>query len=244
MRRRILISGILVAVFSLLAGISFTLMTLPSPAAAQGEDTSLRTVQVTGRGQVSVQPDQAVVRLGVQTEANTAEAALEDNNTQMAAVISATLEAGIEEADIQTQGFNLRPVYESPDNGDSPELTGYQASNIVQITVRDLTLLGGLLDAAVSAGSNTIEGIQFEVSNMAELETAAREAAITDAEQKATQMTEQAGAALGQVHTIIEIGGASPLPGAVQNEVLESTVPIQPGTQFIEVTVQVTWEIQ
>lgn len=244
MKRRLLISGILLAIFSLLAGAGFTLMTLPEPVAAQGQEPSLRTVQVTGRGQVSATPDQAIIRLGVQTEANTADAALEENNEQMAAVISTTLGAGVDETDIQTQGFNLRPVYDTPDNGDAPELTGYRASNIVQITVRDLSQIGGLLDAAVSAGSNTIEGIQFEVSNMAELEAAAREAAVTNAEQKATQMVQVAGAELGPVHTILEIGGGGPLPVAVQEDTLESSVPIQPGTQSIEVIVQVTWEIQ
>jgi uncharacterized protein YggE len=245
MNRRIFISGLLLAVIGLLIGVGATLLSSPTPAAAQTEDADVRTIQVSGRGRVSAQPDQAIVRLGVETEANTAEAALEENNEQMTAVISATIEAEIAEDDIQTQGFNLRPVYESPDEGQL-ELTGYRASNIVQITVRDLSQLGTLLDAVVSAGSNSIEGIQFEISNQADLEAAAREAAMENAQEKAEQLTSLAGGQLGPVQMILETGGFSPIPVQVaQEEVLESgTVPIQPGTQTIEAAVQVTWQIQ
>jgi uncharacterized protein YggE len=245
MKRNLLIPGILLVVFSLLAGIGIALTALPEPAAAQTDQRSIRTIQVSGQGEVSVEPDQAVVRVGVQTEAETAGAALQENNERMTAVISATLEAGIEETDIQTQNFNLQPIYQSPEPDQSPELTGYRASNIVRVTVRDLAQLGTLLDAAVTAGSNTVEGIQFQVSNQARVEAAAREAAIQDAQQKAQQMTELLGAELGPVQTILETGGASPLPvDVIREESLEAGVPVQPGTQFIQVSVQITWEIQ
>jgi uncharacterized protein YggE len=139
----------------------------------------------------------------------------------------------------------LQQIYQSPEPDQSPELTGYRASNIVRVTVRDLAQLGTLLDAAVTAGSNTVEGIQFQVSNQARVEAAAREAAIQDAQQKAQQMTELLGAELGPVQTILETGGASPLPvDVIREESLEAGVPVQPGTQFIQVSVQITWEIQ
>jgi uncharacterized protein YggE len=109
-----------------------------------------------------------------------------------------------------------------------------------------LSQLGTLLDAVVSAGSNSNEGIQFEISNQADLEAAAREAAMENAQEKAEQLTSLAGGQLGPVQMILETGGFSPIPVQVaQEEVLESgTVPIQPGTQTIEAAVQVTWQIQ
>lgn len=245
MKPRLLISGILLAVFSLLIGIFLTFAAVPKPVSAQTGEAPTRYIQVSGRGQVSAEPDQATVRLGVSTEADTAQAALDENNDQMTAVISATLEAGVAEEDIQTQGFNLSPVYDTPDAGQAPELAGYRADNIVTVTVHDLSQLGELLDAAVEAGSNTIEGIQFEVSNQAELEAAAREAAITDAQQKAEQLTELAGAELGPVQTILETGNATPITAPIaQEENLSASVPVQPGTQLIDASVQVTWEIQ
>lgn len=235
--------------FSLFMGVGLTLISQPPlPVAAQtGQTTNddLATIEVSGLGQVSAEPDQAVVRLGVQTEADTAEAALEENNERMTAVISATIEAGIEESDISTEGFRLQPVYETSTNGQSRQLVGYQATNMVRVMVTDLQLLGGLLDTAVTAGSNNVQGIEFQISNRDELEAEAREAAINNAQEKAQQLTQLAGADLGPVHSIVEVGGGGPVPVALADEVaLESSVPIQAGTLTIQANVFVVWEIR
>jgi hypothetical protein len=246
MKRNLPIFGAILVTLSLLVGLGIALTLQPAnQAVAQTEEESLRTIEVFGQGQVEAEPDRATVRLGVQTEADEAGATLEANNERMTAVISATLEAGIEENDIRTEGFRLNPVYDNAPNTQTRELAGYRASNIVRITVRDLAMLGSLLDAVVEAGSNTIEGIQFEVSNEAELAAAAREAAMQDAQQKAEQLTELAGAELGPVHTILETGGARPLTASVAEEAsLAADVPIATGTQTIQASVQVIWEIR
>ncbi len=214
------------------------------PAAQQDGQPPQRTVTVSGQGRVGVRPDLAIVRLGVQTESATAAEAMDENNVRMQAVISATLEAGVEEDDIQTQSIQLYPVYRAA--GDNPpELTGYQAANVVEVTVRELANLGALLDAAVAAGGNTIESIRFEVSNPDEMLAEAREAAMSDARQKAEQLTSLAGADLGQVMTITEIGSTPPTPVFLERaDAAGAAVPVQPGTQFIEASVQVVWEIQ
>lgn len=246
MKRRLFVVGMVLAIVAVAVGIGMTLMALPTaPALAQTETNDLRTIQVSGRGEVSARPDQAVVRLGVETEADTAADALAENNERMTAVISATLAMDIAEADVQTQGFRLQPVYDSSSDTQTPELTGYRATNTVQITVRDLEQLGALLDTAVAAGGNTVEGIQFEISNQAELETDAREAAMQNAQEKAEQLTQLAGAELGPVHTILETGQSVPVAAApARQESLAANVPVQPGTQTIQASVQVTWEIR
>jgi hypothetical protein len=246
MKRRFWIAGILLGVIALMVSMSVLFVSSsPERALAQTETTQLRTIEVSGVGQVEVAPDRALVQLGVQTEADTAEDAMTENNETMTAVISTTLEMGIEEADIQTQGLSLQPVYESSTNTGTPELIGYRARNVVQVTVNDLSQLGELLDTAVAAGGNTIDGIQFEVSDRITWEAEAREAAMQDAEQKAEQLAQLAGTGLGPVHTIIEFGGASPLTVSfVREESLAASVPIQPGTQFIQINLQVIWEIE
>lgn len=221
-----------------------------SPAAAQTDDevsetAAPRTIHVSGVGQVEGQPDMAIVNLGVQTEAETADEALGANSTQMSEVISATVEAGIAEEDIQTQGLRLQPIYDSSEPEATPTIRGYRASNIVQITIRNLDGLGALLDAVVSAGSNTINNIQFAISNRADLEAAAREAAMSDALQKAEQLTGLAEVELGQVQMITELGTSSPSPVAfAAQDTAAASVPVQPGTQTIEARVQVIWEIE
>ena len=246
MKRSTLITGVILVVVALLAGIGLTLSGFAAtPAAAQQATDALRTVQTSGQGEVNLAPDQATVRLGVQTEAKEAQQAIADNNEQMAAVISATLESGIAESDVRTEGFRLQPVYDQPADGGPSTVSGYQASNIVSITVRDLSQLGDLLDTVVAAGSNTIEGIQFEISNPSDALDTAREAAMADAQRKAEQLTDLAGASLGPVQTILETGGTVPVAAeAPQMATLAAGAPIQPGNQSVQASVQVTWLIE
>ncbi len=248
MKRNVTLVWFLVAVMALLVAGSF-LFDGPQATLAQTDpDTTterMRTIEVSGRGRVNVQPDTAIVSFGVDTEADTAVEALEENNTRMTAVISATQEAGIAAEDIRTQGISLQPVYNTPTEGTAQEVTGYRASNIVQVTVNNLDDLGALLDDVIAAGGNTISGIQFEVSGQEDLLATAREAAINDAQQKAQQLIGLLGGELGQVVTVVETGGYAPIPITVsREESLASAVPIAPGSQIVEATVLITWEIE
>lgn len=214
-----------------------------------GDSEPLRTVSVSGQGQVDAQPDVAVVRMGVQTEAESAEQALRDNSSRMQALLDALRNAGISSEDIQTQTVQLQPRYEDQPQqqgqGATRTLAGYVATNTVQVRARDLDNLGTLLDAAVEAGGNTIEGIRFEVSDTTGLLDQAREAAMNDARHKAEQLASLAGASLGDVLTINESG--VPRPTAARETVALSqaqAVPIEPGTQSIDVSIQVTWLLQ
>lgn len=216
----------------------------PAEQSATGGDLE-RLITVTGRGTVSARPDRATVRIGVQTEAETAAAALEQNNVQMNDVISATLEAGVDEADIQTVGLRLSPRYDQNEEG-PPTLIGYEAANTVAVTVQDLDNLGVLLDSAVAAGGNTVEGIQFEIGDNDALRAQAREAAMAEAIAKAEQLTDLAGAQLGEVVTIEELGSTEPRPVAVEtaDTARAAAVPVQAGQQSVESSIRVTWRIR
>ncbi len=214
----------------------------PTTVQAQADgDEPLRVISVSGYGAINAVPDTAIIRLGVETEADTAQEALDDNSVQMSQLISATVAAGVAETDIQTHGLQLQPVYSSSTT--DPQLTGYRASNIVAITARDLDGLGELLDAAIEAGGNRIDSIRFEVSDREALFAAAREAAMNDAIERAEQLTALAGAELGEVFTISEVGGTPPAPIPVETVADVSRVPVSPGMQTIEVYVQVSWFI-
>jgi hypothetical protein len=194
--------------------------------------------------------------LGVEAVAETASAALAQNSEQMRAVIDALKEAGIPAAAIQTQTVQLRPQYASPEQeptqseqregaAQQPELVGYVASNVVEARSDNLDEVGALLDTAVEAGANQVEGIRFEVSNSTALLGQAREAAWGDAEQKAMELADLAGVALGDVLSINE-STSVPRPvglgAAIERE--EAAVPIEPGREDIQVRLQVTWSLQ
>ena len=215
-----------------------------------GSNQAQRTLNVSGTGQVSAQPDTAIVTLGVQTEAEQASAALSENSQQMQAVIDALKKAGVAAEDIRTQVINLQPRYEQPPApGPSslpgtPKLVGYVATNSVEVTVRKLDTLGALLDTAVQAGSNQIQNIRFEVSNPASLLDQARASAWQDAQHKAEQLASLAGAKLGVVLTISETS-QTPRPVVLEavRAAAPAAVPVEPGTQTIQANVQVTWSL-
>jgi hypothetical protein len=114
-------------------------------------------LNVSASGEVRRAPDIAVLSTGVVTQAVDANAAMRANAEQMSAVIAAIKAAGIAERDVQTGGVNLSPQYRYAEN-QPPTITGYQASNTVNITVRDLARLGKTLDALVATGANQING--------------------------------------------------------------------------------------
>lgn len=212
------------------------------------DDGDQRTIAVSGSGTVGASPDEVVLRLGVETMAETASEALAQNNEQMEDVIDALQGAGLPAEDIQTQTVRLGPRYETPPReagaAGERELVGYRATNGVEARSEDLTAVGQLLDAAVQAGANRIEGLQFEVSDPAPFLKRAREAAWEDAEGKAQQLADLAAAELGEVLSINEsttVPRPVGLGGAVERE---AAVPIEPGTEDIRVDLQVTWSLR
>lgn len=216
--------------------------------------TAERFVEVTGVGRVMAQPDTAVVRFGVETQDETASAALSANSEQMAEVISATLEAGVEEADIQTDVVRLQPIYTGTGERDqiaqsepltqTNELIGYRATNVLQVTTNDLENLGELLDTVVEAGSNRIENIQFRIDDQDALLVTAREQAVNNAQEQAEQLAELTGAELGAVRRIIDAGSSFPFPFGLETADVGGAVPIATGTQTIEVRVVVSWSLE
>ncbi len=260
MKKRYYLSMFLSFCMLALAGL---LLSTPQRAFAQTDSPitaePTRSVSVSGTGQSQVQPDMATITLGVETQAEGASAALTDNNQQMQSLMQALVENGVAEEDIQTQAVRLQPQYaqqessipqpSAPPSATVPAqnpITGYRAVNLVEVQVRDLTMLGDLIDAAVQAGSNQIQGIDFTVSDPQAMLSQAREAAWRDAQQKAEELATLAGVTLGPVLTMSEFS-QTPLPAIQDNLSMSASansVPIQPGTQQIQINLQVVWSLE
>jgi uncharacterized protein YggE len=161
------------------------------------------TLNLAAKGEVDVAPDMATINLGVQTEAPTAEAAMQANARQMNQVMTALRRAGVAERDIQTSNLNLSAQYDYQQN-EPPRLRGYQASNQVTIKVRDLARLGAAVDATVSAGANQINGISFGLSDPTAAENAARQAAVRNLQAKAELYAQATGYRVGRLVTLSE----------------------------------------
>ena len=188
-----------------------------APALAQtSTDAAFKatTFSLSAYGEARVAPDMATINLGVQTDAPTAAEALKANGVRMNQVMAALKKAGIAERDIQTSNLNLNAQYVYEQN-QPPKLTGYQASNQVTITVRDLTKLGGAVDATVGAGANTVNGISFGLADPRAAEDAARLEAVKALQAKAELYGRATGYKAVRLVNLSEGGGYAPAPPPV-----------------------------
>lgn len=238
-----------VAALALLAlavsiGAVVTLLLRPQTIEAQTTPTPVRQITVIGNGEASGTPDTGSVQLGVQTDAATARDALTANNTQMEALIAKLKELGIADKDMQTSNLSISPRY----NDTGREVTGYTVSNMLMVTIRDVSKASNLLDAVVDAGANNIWGIGFTIDDPTALQTTARNNAIADAKARATAMAQAAGGAIGQIISISEnIGSVAPpvmYARADAQAAGASSVPVQSGEQTVSAQVQITFELR
>lgn len=203
------------------------------------------TIVVSGTGRVAVDPDVAELRLGVSIARPTVDAARAAAADAMAAILAAVTDAGVARRDVRTTLLAVQPRYDYRD-GVAPTLTGYDLANVVEVTVRDLSILGGVVDGALTAGATSLDGLAFRVSDPREAERAARTAAVAEARARAEVLAEAAGVTIAGVAGIVE-GGAPPTwpqPKAARMMVAaEASTPVEAGTTEIAVTVTVTFRI-
>ena len=241
------------AILSLSLVLGLSSMPLARNALADGMEQDRKettaTISLSGTGHTNAVADMAVVTSGVVSEGRTASDALAANSRAMNGVIDAIRSAGIATKDIQTSGFSVSPRYANQqirqDIPEAPQIVGYRVNNGLTIRVRDLNILGTLLDAMVTSGANSIGGISFVVSKADEKLDAARTKDIADARRKATLYATAAGAALGRVREISESGGYQPAPRAMAMKAMSEAamVPVEIGEETLSVTVNVVWEL-
>jgi uncharacterized protein YggE len=203
------------------------------------------TITVTGMGDVTVKPDVADVYIGVTVTKPTAKEARDAAATQMTAVVAAIKALGVADKDIATTNVSLNPVYDYS-NGSAPRLTGYQFSNTVKVTVRDLTKVPDVIDNSVAAGATTVNGVSFRLDNPKPVEAQARSAAMTDARAKADALASAAGVQIKGVASITETTMSSPVYYAPQLDAVKAagvSTPIQSGTTDVTISVTVSYLI-
>ena len=232
--------------FALGALTALTLFAL-QPAFADGA-RPMRTISISGHGEVKTMPDLAIVTLGTLSQAETAKAALGENTKNMENLFAMLKAAGIAEKDMQTSNFSVGPRYDyGNNNGQAPKLVGYDVTNSVTVIVHKIADLGAVLDKAVTAGSNQINGISFSVADQQASQDEARKMAVKDALRKAQLMTAAVGVGLGDVIQISENGSYAPQPVPMRAMAMDSmakAVPVAAGEVGIGADVSVVWELK
>jgi uncharacterized protein len=221
----------------------------PAPAVAQNPTTTevpgaaTRTITVDGVGAVSGTPDTATLNLGVQVQAPTAAEALDTASSKSQALVDTLTDAGVGKADIQMRGLNVYPTYTGPGS-----VNGYTAGSSVTATLHDIAKAGPVIDAATAAVGDgiTLGGVWFSIDDTSALYAQARQMAVAEARTRAEQLAKAANLAVGSVvsmnesaqhRTYLAAGAATTVPDAARS------MPIEPGRQDLQLTVQVVFEL-
>ena len=209
-------------------------------ALAAGAQASPPRITVTGEGQATSAPDMATLRLGVRERADTADGALAAASQATAALMAALEAAGLEARDIQTSELSLQPLWRSDAGRDEATLRGFEAGNAVTVRIRDLDALGPLLSAAVDAGANRFERLNFGLSDPSGPTDLAHSRAVEEALRKAALLAEAAGIALPPLRSIAEEAphGGQPMAMRMADSEMGSGVPVAAGE--ISISARVT----
>lgn len=223
------------------------------PASAQAQGTAIvqplagTRLDVSATGEVTRVPDLAIISAGVQTLQSTATAAIEENAARMERVRAALRRAGIADRDIQTSSISLSPEYRYVEN-QPPVLTGYRASNMVNVKFRDLKRSGAILDALVREGANQINGPSLTIDKPEEAYDEARVKAIAAGQRRAQLYARALGKRVVRILSVSESGsmvpGPIPMAYARDAAMAVSKTEISPGTQELQITVSMSFELQ
>lgn len=217
-----------------------------APSAAPATQVDLRsTVTVLGEGRVTVVPDTALVTFSVESSGQTLTEAQAGTSTKMQAIINSLTGLGIPREDIRTNRISASPVY---DQRDRTIIRGYQATNSVQVRLREIDKVGAIVDQMTASGANRVDGLSFTVDNPEGPKNQARAQAVQNARTKADQLASLSGMRVTTVKTIQESDGTSaPVPYAQPAAARAEAAPpppVEPGTQEIRTQVTITYIIE
>ena len=213
---------------------------------AAAADRTLSGIEVTAEAVVETAPDLAELDFGVRTEAPTAAAAARENAQRMDRVLDVMRKAVGANARLTTGAYSLQPAYNAPRDGSQPRVSGYRASNVIQLRTADLPRIGELIDLAIQAGANQVQRIAFTLRDA----SSARREALREAAQKARADAEAIANALGvksgavQSVVTVDVGDFRPLAREAMMAQAAPSTPVEPGVVQVRARVVLTVAIE
>ncbi|MQF65628.1 DUF541 domain-containing protein [SAR202 cluster bacterium AC-647-P02_OGT_505m] len=204
-------------------------------------DGSQGGISVSGSGSISVEPDLAILNIGVEATGKTVSFARSEAASAMDSVVSSLKKEGILTKDIQTQQLTIYPRYDYQTN--KQVLIGYSVTNTARVKVRDLSKVGKIVDNAAASGGDyvRINGISFNVEDTDQYMESLRKQAVQEAQIKAEEYADSAGVKLGSLRSLTEVGAQSPhMPSAMDNQMRAMSVPMESPISGGELQITVT----
>lgn len=228
-----------------------SLLLLPfARVVAQAAPVLMPVLSTSGQGEAKVTPDRASVAVNVQTRAVTAEAAAAENAQRTKAVLDALGKLGLSRDQLSTEGYTVYPEMRYDKDGGSPHVAAYVVTNSVRAETKRPEQAGAIVDAAVSAGANMINGLSFYASSIDEARRQAIGAAVANARADAEAMARAAGGTLGALLEL-STGGPTIPPRPMYDMAMRGKVasmqvetPVNPGQQTVTVFITARWRFE
>ena len=213
---------------------------------------STRTMTVSAEGKATVTPDIAEATFSVVSRGKNPEELADNNNQKVSAAIEFLKSVVVADKDIKTVGYNLSPDYRYDPQTARNFITGYTLTQTVNVKIRDLKKVAGIIGGLTPLGINQIGGINFSIEDQEKILAAARSEAFERAQAKATEMASANHARLGRIINISESQGGVPIPyyfGAASlrsSEVAPAVASptIEPGSQEVKDQVTLVYELE
>jgi uncharacterized protein YggE len=214
-------------------------------------------IAATTVGETRVTPDRAIVQITVDSRAESAASAGSQNRDSQERVITAVKAQGVAAPQIRTAGYRVNPEYADPQRGKAPRVTGYHATNTVQVEVRTIESIGKVIDAALGAGATNIGSVGLYVSNTDSARREAVRLAVTKARGEAEAAATAAGGTLGTLvelmidpgaiprsllQNVVVTGAAMSLGAGGEGGQAPSYAPVEPGESLVMAVVRARWQ--
>jgi uncharacterized protein YggE len=217
------------------------LLLRPDPVVAQTA-TPTPVVVMQGSGVVRRAPDRALVRIAAETRAATPKAAQEGSASAMTAVMAQITAAGLPRDAVRTVAVTVQQEFEYLNGRQMPR--GFVSRNAIEVRVDDLARLPQVLDASVSAGATSVEGLEWTLRNRAAAEREAVTLAVADAVARAEAAAAGAKRSVDAVLRIEETGAVMAVrsePMVMRARAPQEAVTVTPVSEGeVEVRAQVT----
>lgn len=195
-----------------------------------------------GQSEIRVAPDMATLSVMVTALKDDSRLAKEEVDTKVAALFSSLADLGISKKDIDSGNVITRPDYQYSKNGGSPKLLGYQAERKIEVRLYDLDVLSQTLNKVLEQGIQNIQQVSYDRHNADELRLQARQAAVKNAKQVASELAEAAGSELGSIYAIEYQSSAAPRHYGMMNAKMVSEEALD--ASYVQNEIQFTDQVQ
>lgn len=217
-----------------------------APAAPTPPGRGPRTIEVTGQGEAHTTPDLAFLNLAIETRAATAQESASKNAALAQKVVGALKAKLGDKGRVWTGGYSLYPEYSEPRGREKPTIVGYRTQNSITVRTQAIDLLGALIDAAIAAGANQINYLNFSVTDETQARGQAIAKAAHDAQARAQALADALGVKLGPVLKASTVTEVRPIPVEARTfmAAAQAPTPVEPTEITVPATVSLTYEIE